>query len=165
MAFQQVIVAAVLFTAAVRAECNGLDVKDLEIEPCEGSIIQPSDNTAELQMIDGKCHVKINNPIKVTEDVTAAQMKLLVKKDGVTMMDKTMDYCKEIEAPQCDIGKMMQNYSPKCPISTGDITMPPIDVSKYSGMIPMLLGRWNVDIGAEHDNGKSCAKISFRLAE
>uniref|UniRef100_A0A182J109 MD-2-related lipid-recognition domain-containing protein n=1 Tax=Anopheles atroparvus TaxID=41427 RepID=A0A182J109_ANOAO len=159
-------------TLGVAFACNGgYKIRVKKIENCAGpdAVITADENFTVV--LTKNCEIKSRGCVRF-KDFKTANAKYTISKDGVQVLQGSMDICDQASRPGRteNIAELLQTLGvpDKCPISEGQICTEPsqvVNVNRFKQYLPLARGAIAVDVAVQHDSGKSCFKIRFDITK
>ncbi|XP_049536494.1 uncharacterized protein LOC125951595 [Anopheles darlingi] len=156
----------------VSLACNGgYKLKVKQIENCAGpdAVITADNNFTVVLTKD--CDVKARGCVRF-KDFKTANAKYTISKDGVQVMQGSMDLCNQASRPRRteNIAALLRTLGvpEKCPVEAGQICIEPsqaVNIQRFQQYLSLARGSISVDIAVQHDSGKSCFKIRFDITK
>lgn len=152
--------------------CNGgYKVRVKKIENCAGpdAVITADENFTVV--LTKNCEIKSRGCVRF-KDFKTGNAKYTITKDGVQVLQGSMDICDQASRPRRTehIAELLRSLGvpEKCPISAGQICTEPtqvVNINRFKQYLPLARGAIGVDVAVQHDSGKSCFKIRFDITK
>lgn len=152
--------------------CNGgYKVRVKKIENCAGpdAVITADENFTVV--LTKNCEIKSRGCVTF-KDFKTGNAKYTITKDGVQVLQGSMDICDQASRPRRTehIAELLRSLGvpEKCPISAGQICTEPsqvVNINRFKQYLPLARGAIGVDVAVQHDSGKSCFKIRFDITK
>ncbi|XP_052867087.1 uncharacterized protein LOC128273198 [Anopheles cruzii] len=167
-----IVLLALTGVLGVAFACNGgYKVRIKKIENCAGpdAVITADDNFTVVLTKD--CDVKSRGCVRF-KDFQTANAKYTLTKDGVQMMQGSIDLCNQASRRKRteSIAEVLRTLGvpEQCPVEAGQICIEPtqaVNIKRFQQYLPLARGSIAVDVAVQHDSGKSCFKIRFDITK